>query len=297
MGCYSSSELEKVYPEEWLTNFDALQFRREDLVKMERIFDRIDESADGTISLHELLDYVGLKENDFAKRTFGIFDEDGNGTIDFREFVLSMWNFCSVVDSSLRLFAFDLYDTDASGRIDKNEVESMLREVYGDGYDRSPHASRLLQKVVALCSYETKEIDSETFALFAKDNPALLFPAFELQRKLQRKIMGVDFWESHVTKRLELSKGTQSFVSVKEILDSQLSKTAFRNLVEAPLNHHAQEAKDRGRAFEVNHHAKAAIDSAGTRFHRNTQTVIITTKAADQFSRSRTLSRTNSTNR
>ena len=59
---------------------------------------------------------------------FSIFDEDGDGTIDFREFVLSLWNFCSVINASLRLFAFDLYDTDASGRIDSHEIETMLRE-------------------------------------------------------------------------------------------------------------------------------------------------------------------------
>jgi hypothetical protein len=44
MGCSSSkrTHLEKVYPEEWLINFEALQFRREDLVKLERIFNEID---------------------------------------------------------------------------------------------------------------------------------------------------------------------------------------------------------------------------------------------------------------
>jgi len=66
--------------------------------------------ATGRIDLHELLDYVELPNSSFARRTFKIFDDDNSGSIDFREFVLTLWNFCSCSDSSLRMFAFDLYD-------------------------------------------------------------------------------------------------------------------------------------------------------------------------------------------
>lgn len=225
---------------------------------------------------------------------FSIFDEDGDGTIDFREFVLSLWNFCSVINASLRLFAFDLYDTDASGRIDSHEIETMLREgwckemnvfqissllpnhflfvfaVYGQSYNSSQHASRLMEKITAICKQasEDRTIDSVTFSQFACDHPALLFPAFELQRKIQRKIMGVDFWEKHLEKRLELNSGTGAYISVKEILASKLSESAFKQLVEAPMAHHAKEAKERGGNANVNHQTEVAVKSAGARYQR-----------------------------
>ena len=44
-------------------------------------------------------------------------DEDQSGEIDFREFVIAIWNYCSFTKSALILFAFDLYDIDNSGTI------------------------------------------------------------------------------------------------------------------------------------------------------------------------------------
>ena len=56
-----------------------------------------------------------------------------------------MWNFCSCTDASLAMFAFDLYDTDASGRIETAEIENMLKEVYGrEGYEKNQHAAKLM---------------------------------------------------------------------------------------------------------------------------------------------------------
>lgn len=64
-----------------------------------------------------------------------IFDEDGSGSIDFREFVMSLWNYCTLSKAALIMFAFDLYDNDNSGEIDIGEVELLLKEVrYGARY-------------------------------------------------------------------------------------------------------------------------------------------------------------------
>lgn len=59
---------------------------------------------------------------------FSIFDTDKSGEIDFKEFVLALWNFCACSDTALRIFAFDLYDADSSGKIEIKEIEFMLRE-------------------------------------------------------------------------------------------------------------------------------------------------------------------------
>lgn len=42
--------------------------------------------------------------------------------------MLALWNFCACSDSALRIFAFDLYDDDTSGKIEVEEVEHMLRD-------------------------------------------------------------------------------------------------------------------------------------------------------------------------
>jgi Ca2+-binding EF-hand superfamily protein len=40
------------------------------------------------------------------------------------------------------LFAFDLYDNDSSGIIDADEVDKMLKEIYGKNFAKNIHAQR-----------------------------------------------------------------------------------------------------------------------------------------------------------
>ena len=75
------------------------------------------------ISIRELLDDLGLPRTRFAKRVFEIFDADGSGEIDVREFFVTTWNYCTLSKTALGLFAFDLYDRDDSGTIDRHEME------------------------------------------------------------------------------------------------------------------------------------------------------------------------------
>lgn len=71
------------------------------MAKLYGIFQAIDLDHSGSIGLKELLTHIDLNENKFSRRVFSIFDEDGSGQIDFREFVLSVWNYCTLSKHSL----------------------------------------------------------------------------------------------------------------------------------------------------------------------------------------------------
>ena len=51
-----------------------------------------------------------------------------SGEIDFREFVIALWNYCTLGKAALILFAFDLYDNDNSGKIDIDEITDVEEE-------------------------------------------------------------------------------------------------------------------------------------------------------------------------
>ena len=47
---------------------------------------------------------------------------DKTGEIDFMEFVICIWNLCTLTSDSVGKFLFELYDDDDSGEIEFNEL-------------------------------------------------------------------------------------------------------------------------------------------------------------------------------
>ena len=74
----------------------------------------------------------GGRAKEFADAIFHSFDADGNGTVDFEEFLVGL----SLSDSVCKdrktwlqklHWAFNVYDKDRSGTIDKNEMISLVK--------------------------------------------------------------------------------------------------------------------------------------------------------------------------
>lgn len=157
-----------------------------------------------------------------------IFDEDGSGTIDFREFVMSLWNYCTLSKAALIMFAFDLYDNDNSGAIDIGEVELLLKEVYGREFQSSAHAQTIMVKLRSGESGMERDINVDRFREFCRTHPAVLYPAFVLQTQMQEKILGPKFWSTCSNTRVELSSG--QYVHIAEILEAHVNEKVCRAL-------------------------------------------------------------------
>ena len=56
-----------------------------------------------------------LDKSLFVRRAFDVLDESETGTISFEEFVIGVWNYCTLDQSALVLFAFDMCDLDNTG--------------------------------------------------------------------------------------------------------------------------------------------------------------------------------------
>ncbi len=140
----------------------------------------------------------------FTERIFDVMDEDGKGSIDFREFVIGCYNYCTLDQDSMVTFAFDLYDADSSGSIDTHEIELMLTEVYSNNFQSNRNAVALQCQVHEW--NPTSEISFQAFKRFVKTHNLLLFPAFMLQRALRKKLLSNGFWEHCTRCRKELLK-------------------------------------------------------------------------------------------
>lgn len=147
MGACQSAYYRDIYtnkPElaQWSSDFECLMFSEADIGALYRIFRKVDNDGSGEIEVAELLAFLDIEKTKFSKRIFCMFDEDNSGEIDFREFVLSAWNYCSLGRATLMLFAFDLYDKDASGIIDQQEIGQMLKDIYGKTWEKNTYAKK-----------------------------------------------------------------------------------------------------------------------------------------------------------
>lgn len=71
---------------------------------------------------------------------------------------------------------------------------------------------------------EVDAVDIDTFRKFVKKHPALLFPAFEMQSKMQKHTLGFAYWKRLADKRLKLSNG--QFVPIKKFMELHLESLA-----------------------------------------------------------------------
>ena len=92
----------------WITEFHALGFDDGEVQQLYNVFVKCDADGSGQISLKELSAFLNVEHTSWYKKIFSLFDEDHSGEIDFREFVVSMFNYCTMSKAGLILFAFDL---------------------------------------------------------------------------------------------------------------------------------------------------------------------------------------------
>lgn len=55
----------------------------------------VDIDNSGEMSIEEFHDYLGIPVTLFSERIFGVLDTDGSGALNFSEFCVGVWNYCT----------------------------------------------------------------------------------------------------------------------------------------------------------------------------------------------------------
>ena len=131
------------------------------------------------------------------------------------------------------MFAFDLYDRDTSGFIDRSELIVMLKEIYGQDYHHSPQARMCLQEIEQKAQEYgfDDSIGINTFREYCTKRPALLFPAFQMQYKLQKSSLGIYFWERYSAIRMEISAG--EYMSIAQLINLHAHEKAHQRILKS----------------------------------------------------------------
>lgn len=95
------------------------------------MFKSLDKDGDGHLSKEEILEGyeehfgIPINEEEVEKMMKNV-DIDGNGTIDYTEFVMATMNEKSLVNNEKLMQAFKMFDKDGSGTISPDEIKEVL---------------------------------------------------------------------------------------------------------------------------------------------------------------------------
>ena len=90
---------------------DLLDIDPKDAQKLFVQFVSMNKDVSGEISPEEFHDYFKLERNVFSMRA-GYIDLDLSGELDFNEFIIGMYNYCTFDHFLMAKFMFDIFDVD-----------------------------------------------------------------------------------------------------------------------------------------------------------------------------------------
>lgn len=106
--------------------------------------------SSGALSTKEFMSIPELKNNPLVKRVIDIFDVDGNGEVDFQEFIRGTSQFCVKGEEEQKMkFAFSIYDLDNDGYISNGELFQVLKMMVGSNL-KSWQLQQLVDKTIII---------------------------------------------------------------------------------------------------------------------------------------------------
>jgi len=188
----------------------VMNFSWTDIDRFHACFNVLDRGDDGHLALDDFLLAVGADPTDFALEIFRLFDEDSSNKIDFFEFVSSCTRICCSDQRALARFAFRIIDSDNSGSLDREEVQKVFSVIYGHlvnehdmagvgwrhNIKTNPQQSSVDAVLDAIDHNGDGHLSVNEFIESSQKFPRAIEPAFWLQLRLQKKIIGKAFWDS-----------------------------------------------------------------------------------------------------
>mmetsp|Transcript_8514 Transcript_8514/g.11098 ORF Transcript_8514/g.11098 Transcript_8514/m.11098 type:complete len:514 (-) Transcript_8514:180-1721(-) len=177
--------------------FHAMRLRKGEVKKLFYKFRKWDKKNQRKLDMENLTHFIDIDSHGLSVRVFKVFDESGDGFVDFLEFILGCWNYCTSSKQTLALLAFDLYDSNTKGYMSVQDMEEMMKDFYGSNFRNNRHAKEALKKVASSCASKDPPrpgITIREFQNFCKTHQTMLYTVFTLQRRLQRKTLGLSKW-------------------------------------------------------------------------------------------------------
>ncbi len=143
----------------------------------------MDKDASGAINFDEFCKIMGVEKTGEYKKLFSLFDQDGGGEIDVREFMLGLSNFTAQDKEAKVFFAFQMYDEDNNGFLTEDELIAILKANH-----MASDEAQVLKKAKTIMRQADRDgdnkISKEEFVVISEKFPNILFPASKVATKV-----------------------------------------------------------------------------------------------------------------
>mmetsp|Transcript_12948 Transcript_12948/g.19485 ORF Transcript_12948/g.19485 Transcript_12948/m.19485 type:complete len:436 (-) Transcript_12948:263-1570(-) len=166
--------------------FDLLGFSESLISTLYRQFKRI-RSTTGLVEVSRILEHYDLDDSELGRRIFSIFDSNPK-RVDFRCFVVCLWNICTLDTVGLVNFGYDLLIYSPEDILSN---DSILSALYGDRlYDRSTMVR--INRMVGC--HPLGDLGRQEFLMFCERFPSFLTPLHNIQCTLRARVLGTKVW-------------------------------------------------------------------------------------------------------
>ncbi|XP_038072965.1 calcineurin subunit B type 2-like [Patiria miniata] len=120
----------------------------EEIKRLGKRFRKLDLDNSGALSVDEFMSLPELQQNPLVQRVIEIFDVDGNGEVDFKEFIQGVSQFSVKGDKESKMkFFFNIYDMDKDGYISNGELFQVLKMMVGSNL-RDTQLQQIVDKTI-----------------------------------------------------------------------------------------------------------------------------------------------------
>jgi Ca2+-binding EF-hand superfamily protein len=196
---------EQVILPEMRETFDMLRLDVASSLQLFLFFVEIDDDNSGEVGLDEFHKFLGISKTRYSERVFSVLDLDMGGSLDFKEFLVGVWNCCTYGTNDIAQFVHDIFDIDNLRELTLPEFDAMLRMLYG-----TEEADPGIMKILRSAATERDTICYEKFKLLCARHAPILQPAFDLQRSMRRAMLGIKFWEAQAVMRADMCRNEES---------------------------------------------------------------------------------------
>lgn len=119
--------------------YQALGLKEQDLAVFEKCFNKFTAKKGGILTIDVLISVLELESSDVARRCFSIYDGAHNahktmrmstgGKLSLKQFVLVVWNFCSMTIKTCGCLLFEIYDVGCKGTLITDDIVVVLSDL------------------------------------------------------------------------------------------------------------------------------------------------------------------------